>query len=890
MRVAIAVAIALGLTSLVNADPAQAAIKRATGIPAQPLGSALQTLATNRSFQVVYLAEVVEKIQSQGAVGELTVDEALTMVLSGTGLIHKYLSEDTVAITLALPTQSKTGTDARGNPAQNPPKAADREQSSRGWTQVETASDSTNSQNTENKRSNRNAEETPSGVSENKTQGLEEIVVTAQKRSQAVKDVPISITVFDEQELEARRVVDIDDYVLSIPNATIVRSAQGNPAISLRGVNASLQGGQFEPIAVTIDDMSVGATDSRSVFFAQAFDIERIEVLRGPQGTLTGANSLGGTINVITVKPDVNAFEMKGLVDYSSYNTMLLKGTINSPLSDSVALRTVVYQERSDGAVKNIGPAGGGSGFNNYGARLAARWLAQDNLTVDATLHYGRQDRGAASAMAIDRIQGSGRAGRIAAMGNLGGDYFDVDFIEDVGMNGGVVRYDVAERNQMENWMASLRAVYDLGRHTVDFLYGRYQFDSSAAIDNDFSEYATSGISRVRVDTRGVRTNTAELRMSSNYQGAFNWVAGVSYLDEVFADHGLSDRGDDMYAGNYHFGIEFANRRALTSSALFGNLFWDLSDRLHVSAGVRAANVETKFGNVLRASESTPLGPIELRAAELTEVNPRVALNFDLTRDVTMYVQYATGYRPGYGNNADSVGLHQTTLGQFDVPAEVDAETVDNYEIGLKGSLLNRRITFAAAVFYMDYSNLQAFGGNVLDQPSGEIFGFDINAGSARTQGFELEAAVRPTQHLQLRTAVGYVDAKVKELLLNGQMIKDAEVPAVRPWTGTLTGIYEYPVGADRSFYLRADLMRQLQAFSRFDKDPTSELPDFTRLDFSVGVTGSRWGVSVYMENVFDEVYWIGSSATTNGLHGARANFIPRTFGMRVTGQFGSAL
>jgi iron complex outermembrane recepter protein len=720
-------------------------------------------------------------------------------------------------------------------------------------------------------------------------ESVEEVVVTAQKREQSVVDVPISISVLGTQELEARRVINVNDYVLSVPNATIFRSALGNPAVSLRGVSAGLQGGQFEPIAITIDDISLGATDSRSVFFAQAFDIERIEVLRGPQGTLTGASSLGGTINIITAKPDPSGFAAKGVLDYSRFDTRLAKATVNIPLADALALRTTAYGEQSDGAIRNVGPAGGGSDYENYGVRAALRWMPASALTLDFSAGYERQDRHSDPSIGIDRYLGGAatRNARINQITALGGNYFDVDFIQDVGTNGGVIRTDVPDERDMITRIATFHGRYDLDRHHIDLIYGHYDFKLWSRSDNDSSEYASSAISRVTVAPRGIDTDSVELRFSSRYEGALNWVAGATYVDEIFADYGFSDRGDNQLAGSYRFGIEFANRRTLQTSAAFGNLFWDFAERWHLSAGLRASSVKTTFGSTTRTVANAVMAPIVTRDAKLTEVTPRIALNFDLTPDVTAYVQYATGYRPGYGNNSEFAGRHETTLGVIDVPAVVDAERARNYEIGMKGTLFDHRVAFSSAVFYMDYSNLQAFGGNVLDNPSGEVFGFDLNAGSARTRGFELEASARPLTGLELRTAVGYVDSKVKSLLVSGTTLRDVDVPVVRPWTSTFTVSYEHALTERLRGHIRGDYLYQTRTFSNFDKDPATELPEFGRADFSLGVAGERWTATAYIQNAFDEIYWVGIAGNT-GLHGSRANFIPRTWGVRFTVDFGA--
>lgn len=844
-----------------------------TVIPPQPLEKALRALATKRNFQLVYVSEEVATRRTQGVTGDLTTDEALRRLLEGTGLVHRYLDAVTVAIepaALARPgTSAETASPATRDTAPAPTNRRTSDSPSMpskptrlawAWLSAGSADANTGSDSIR----------------------LEEVIVTSQKRSESSLNVPISMTVLGARELEARRVLNIDDYAFSIPNATFTKESDGNPRISLRGMSAGLSGGKFEPIAVTVDEVSFGATNTGAVLYGNLLDIERIEVLRGPQGTLSGSNSLGGTINLITAKPHTRAFEATGTLDVSRFNTMLAKGMLNLPLSHSLAVRTVAYLEQSDGAIRNVGPSGGSSSADYFGAHVALRWQATDALRFDTAFSYDRQDRGLDTGLNLDRYY-DGEAGRQAAIAQiaaLGGNYFSVDFIDKVGTNGGNVRYDIAESIDITDWTATFRATYQMREHALDLIYGHHDWQIVTVGDNDRSEFAFGDASTTTIDPRDTSSESIELRLTSEYSGSLNWVGGLVYIDDVFTGAGHFDRGDGRYAGNYSFSGVFAQYQSLQSVAAFGNVFWDITDRLHLSAGARYSEVKTQYGFACCGTgPGVPLAPISLQNAKLGELTPRVALTFDLNDRANVYVQFATGYRAGYGNATPAVGRHQTSLGLLDVPAEVDSEHVKNYEVGLKSRFLEDRAALNLAVFHMDYDDLQAIGGSVLDIPGGELFGFDINAGRAYARGFELEGAVRATAGLELRGSVGYVDTHVDELAGG---IRDVVIPAVRPWTSIFSAIYEASVATGLRAHFRGDYIWQARAYSEFGANSVDEVPQFSRVDISTGVSSDRWNISAYMQNVFDEKYWIGTSGGF-GLHGVRAAIIPRTFGLRVS-------
>jgi iron complex outermembrane recepter protein len=698
---------------------------------------------------------------------------------------------------------------------------------------------------------------------------LEEITVTAQKRSEVLTDVPISLTALSQEELESLRVQGVEDYVSYVPNATFIKFNNFTTDVTLRGLS-SAAGGRYDPIGVTVDDASFSTTNTGTILSARFLDIERVEVLRGPQGTLTGRNSMGGTINIISVKPHMEDTEYQATLDVSRFDTVLAKGSMNLPLGQTFAIRPTFYVERSDGAVRNIGPAGGSSDTDNYGGRVAARWAPLERVTVDAWLGIEKQRYGIEHQMPRDIFFDEfDRADRNQWLTDLGGDYADSQFITEVGNNGGDIRTDLRDATRIEDWIASLRTNVDLGRHELDFIYGHFDYDASNQLDGDRSEFA---IYRWQNTSRLI-SNSYEARVGSNYGSKVEWVGGVSYLTERSAGTFVGDLGDETFAGDYAPYEDFVEASRMQSLGVFANLFWDITDRLHLSAGGRWNRELTSYESVYQSEDlffDTPL-----REVTLKRVTPRVALSFDLSDTVTVYGQVGTGHRAGYGNVLRSVI-------EAGAPSSVKPEKLINYELGAKGSLLDGRMRFAAAIFHMDWKELQLFTEVQVDDPDSDdpadvlFYGFDVNAGKATASGFELELTALLGRGFELRTNVGYVDTEIPEIF----GFTDVEIPSSRPWTANVSLLHKHALASGRVLDSRVDYIRADETAEWIDGNPIYDVPSYSVVNLSVGVSGERWSVSAYAENLLDETYWVSAGAGSS-LRGSFVTFLPRTYGLR---------
>ncbi len=833
-------------------------------IPAQGASDALNAFSKQSGLRLLFSFDQVEGRRVQAIRGKFSAEDVLAQLLDGSGLVYEITADSVVLI------RDPAAPDARTSRAEAVDRRYDVSGSSADMTPIVLAQADTSGAAPAGGQS---SDEPSHGEDE-----LTEIIVTAQKRAQSAIEVPISLSVFGETELEALRVQSVEDFAFNVPNLTYTNfGTLEGPDISIRGIS-QFGGSVFDPLGVTVDGMSFGATDSSAILTARFFDYERVEVLRGPQGTLSGRGAMGGSLNIVSVQPSAQELEVKGTLDISRFDTSLVKGVLNVPLSEQFAIRTVGYREQSDGALRNIGPGGKDTGYENYGGRLAARWWPTDRLTVDFGVGYEKLFTGQDAEMPVDvYFEPRIRAERIALIESLGGDYFSTPFFTDpgVGNNGGRISLDTLNDAHVRHVLLQFKTAYRLDSHNLEFLFGRFDRKGDSQFDADRSEFA-----RFRDWSRGTsKANSFEVRATSAYTGTFNWVAGVSYLDEKNLSRGARDIGDDLAGGSY----PELNQAPATSLidigswGFYANAFWDFADRWHLSAGGRLSRDKTGIGDI------TSLGSVtsdDMTRISLTSFDPRVALNFDFADNATAYVQFATGYRSGFGNPARAVDLGLA-------PATVSEERLKNYEIGVKGRFLDNRVEVTADAFFMDYTDLQVGGYTYIDE---QTIYYSANAGEASARGFELEVNARPTDRWRFSAGVGYVDSKLSSGTLIqwfGETVDDPTIPNTKPWTVNATLQYKRPLwnGLDGGF--RIDHRRQSHSYEDFAQNQADMNNAFDLTDVTLDIGNDRWSLSAYFENVFDKTYWLANS-TGSSLHGTFVAFIPRTYGLRFNMNFRS--
>lgn len=702
---------------------------------------------------------------------------------------------------------------------------------------------------------------------------LDQIVVTTQKREQNLQDVPISITALGRDELERGAITELDDYIETIPNVTFFKNSNFAPDVTIRGISANV-GGQFDPIAVSIDGLSLVSTNTSTVLNARLFDLERVEVQRGPQGTLSGISALGGAINYVTAKPNTDGIGGSLQGELGRFDAGSVQGTINLPLSDTFAVRASAYVDTRGGAVVNRGPSGGESDFDMNGIRAAARWAPTDKFTLDAAFSVENQEFGLNDELSIDAyFSDEDRAEAIAELAALGGDYFATDFIENdgVGNNGGDVFLDADVRSNLDISTAQAKATYELEQHTVSAAYGRFEFEGLTVDDRDKTEFAISQ----RTTDRELTSDVLELLVQSDYGGSFEWVAGLSYRDETIEERSVSEDGDETLGGAYSLSFVDDFITNVESVGVFANLFWDPTDRLSLSLGGRLSEDEVSISSVGAETFAGITRFFETNSE--TRFTPRIAANYELNSNVNAYVQVATGYRLGNGQSrAISLGL---------VDADVESETAVNYEAGLKGQLFDGRVGFSASVFMIDYNDLQVTSyAYVADE--GYVY-FDTNASEAYVRGAEVEIRARPLDGLDLNASIAHLDTEIDEINYFGTIFDDVDIPQARPWSASAGVRYTRPINDTLDIYGSADVLWRDEAFEGFEPVLADAVNEYTVANFALGLETEGFVFEGFIDNAFDETYWL-SNTTGGSLRGTAVNFIPRTYGLRLRYKFGT--
>ncbi|HEX7886278.1 MAG TPA: TonB-dependent receptor, partial [Phenylobacterium sp.] len=561
---------------------------------------------------------------------------------------------------------------------------------------------------------------------------VDEIIVTAQRRTQALLDVPLAISALAGESLAAKGITNSANLATAVPNLQ-VSSPYGatQPNFSLRGISVANEynANQASPVGVYIDDVYIASRTSQGMGL---FDLERVEVLRGPQGTLFGRNTTGGAINFITKRPSLSGTNGRAEVGYGAFDTVTAQGAFEAtPEEGQLGVRLAVNYQKGDGQLENVAPGGrDANSSDTLQGRLSIRFRPNDG-PVDVNVRaYAGRDRGSQAG-----VHGLGVA-------RTGLGFFDIDEnrIGDNRTSAWGIAANVAVELSPSLTVTSITSV-DGGKQNLQ-----------QAADG-------SPLDILDINWRSkFRQASEELRL--NYEGeTVRAVAGVSYgWDRTVTDN-LFNIGSALGPG-VDGGFFQHYRQSRKSYAGFAQADVDLSDKLVVTAGLRytSDDADYKDGSALLflgtvGGPRTPLattvpcaGPPgtcaydpALRYAAAGDGNAltgRLALSYTFDNGALAYASYSRGYRSGAfngGGYTSSVGI-----------TYIDPERVNAYEAGLKGRFLDRRLTVSSAVFYYDYKNQQ-----VQDTRPGPV-SFLVNAPKSEVYGGEIEAVLAASSRFKL--------------------------------------------------------------------------------------------------------------------------------------------
>jgi len=554
-------------------------------------------------------------------------------------------------------------------------------------------------------------------------EGSEEVVVTAQKREQRLQDVPVSVTAFTSKILDEQATQSLTNLSAKAPNVVLapVGYSPFAAAFYIRGLGFSDVESSFEPsVGTEINGVYLTRNSGALMDF---YDIASVEVLRGPQGTLYGRNTIGGLVSLRTKRPD-GTFSGGFQGSLGDHGRREARVAVNFPITDTFAGRISLLYKNYDGY--------------NYNATLGRDEGFQETFAGRLTLRYApTEDFEATLILDADNEKGSGASMRNAGRpGNVFTNLSPLDGDPYVTYGNEPIFSDV------DTWGATLEMNYDIGAGTITSVTGYREFN-----DNLSSDYDASAITGYH----GERTQThwqfsEELRIASNGEGPWNYVVGVYYLSQAYD---ISNRQWGFIVN----GTQFANQDN-TAYAVFGQIDYNATPELVLTAGGRYSYEEKTFTN-------DPLGPVTASTfkSDWSDFSPKLGISYKFTDDIMAYAQWQQGFRSGgYNGRANTV----SAVGPF------DAENVDAYEIGLKTSFLDRRLRLNFAAFRNEYSDMQTgTQGPILDG-GGNIIGFQsivTNAAAATIDGFEVEANWAVGSGFTINANIGWLDARYSDFI-----------------------------------------------------------------------------------------------------------------------------
>ena len=702
---------------------------------------------------------------------------------------------------------------------------------------------------------------------------IEQIVVTAEKRNESLQDLSQAVTALTAKDLDNKYISSFVDLSAIAPGVTVAKNEGFKTIISIRGVgNEANQNATANPsVSYHMDGIYIASPYALQTDF---IDIERIEILRGPQGTLFGQNSTGGAINVISAKPNFEEFAGKADLSLGTDNLRKVRGTVNLPISDDLAMRTSFSRVKQDGYTQNVynGPNALNpsetfvgkdmDNIDNLSMRTDWLWKASDTLSLRFLAQYFTGESNGAGIKGIDDPTPGAR--------NLS--------------------QDTDSSYELDSQVYGLIAEWDAGFAVIKSLTSYQKDDITVVRDNDRHSFDTNPEIQISVFNPEINiqtTFTQELNIISNEPlfGKLDWIVGAFYLDtdiEITIREEL-DVGRDGVLDGYtpSFPAVFSGDRGFISDSnpqreslsFYGQTTYPISETVRLITGLRYTKDEVE-STVSNFFAPTPAF-INPKTEDLTG---RVALEWDAGDDTMTYVSYTRGLKPGGSNLTFSEGDEALVRAAF------EDETIDAYEIGLKSEFMKSRVRTNVAAFYYDYTNLQfqasdfnEFGSGVSNIPESEIYGIELEMTALIGDRFSLDVKLAS---MQSEVSADYL-ALDNRLLIEDVLLADGVTPAkeeihganrdVARFLQNLSGneLAKTPgltadislgfedqmkdgayIGASLQYTYRGEFEQRV--FNNPEVD-TVDAYDLINLTMSYDNPGEVWGVDLIAYNLLDE-------------------------------------
>jgi iron complex outermembrane receptor protein len=817
-------------------------------LPAQPLAESLRAVGHQTSTNVMFEPRLVKGLDAPALRAETTPTEAIRLLLAGTKLTALQTAADTILIQRVSTAEKSAPTSQAVAPT-----------GTNGYTrlaQVESPQSTLPAAAAQN----------PDDLRHERIE-VEEVVVTAQKRVERLQDVPVPVTAVTAQSLVQSNSLRLQDYYTKVPGVNVASNFMGAPRVTIRGLATSA--GTNPTVGVAIDDVPFGsATLLGGGYQVPNFDpsdLTRLEVLRGPQGTLYGANSLGGLINYITVDPSTAGYSGRleaggsGIHNGSEVGYSVL-GALNAPFTETAAIRASAFSRRDPGYIDNVRTGQDGiNSADSSGGRLSMMWKPSDEIALKiGALLQDREEKGSSfvdGAALLDDLQQT-------ALPDTGS------------FTGKIQAYSANLTAKLANFDLTAISGYSINdaHGSFDYTYALGGFAQS-----------TFGVNSARYLFEN-RTSkfSQEVRLSAPIGQKVNWLLGVFYTSEHSRYREHVDAADGITGAAAGALLDLYYPTTYKEVAAFTNIGVQLTDRFDVQVGGRGIREKQHYAVTWAGPYVTqflgspsPLVPPEAEVSN-NAFTYLLTPRFKVSSDLMLYARLASGYRPGGPNSNATIHV---------IPTYRPDKTL-NYELGAKWDGLDGKLFIDGSVYYIDWKDVQI----TLRDPTTNI-NVTANAGRAKSQGAEVAIEARPLAGLRIGGWVAFNDASLTEDLptgpavgfagdqlpfsahLSGNLSVSQEFPFPGKATGSLEGLVTY-VGDRKGVFRGAAFGVPL---------PRQDFPAYTQIDLRAGVTRGDWRINLFINNITDKRALLPSAASNpNVLYPIH----PRSYGISVAREF----
>ncbi|MGK6355324.1 TonB-dependent receptor [Sphingomonas sp. DT-207] len=757
-------------------------------------------------------------------------------------------------------------------------------------------------------------------------QASEDVVVTARRREERVQEVPIAVSVIDGEQLAESGAFNTNRLQQLQPSLQFYSSNPRNSAINIRGLGAPFgltNDGIEQGVGFYVDGVYIGRVGASTFDFV---DVERVEVLRGPQGTLYGKNTTAGAVNITTRAPSFTP-EASVEVSLGNYEFLQAKSSVSAPLGETVAFRLSTSGTTRDGTIQNIRTGVDQHRLRNLGVRGQLLWNATPDLDFTLAGDFNRQNplccvQYYARTGATQRPLNRQYAALAAAFGYTPPSTDPFDRVTDL---------DAASNSRQEIGGVSLVANWDVGGATITSVTAWRYWDWQPANDRDFIGLPITTVSQ---NPSQQEQFSQEVRIASNGSGPLQYTLGAFYFHQTIDTQGSQVQGPAASRWLLNPSSANANNPAVldgltstntigfdnTSFAVFGKLNWEVIEGLHIQPGLRG-NYDKKSGSYL-AVVTTGTGSTTLNSDQRGVLAPQsydpefsdwnvsgdFTVSYDFSEDVHGYATYARSFKSG-GINLSGLPLDASNNPILSV-ATVKPEKVNHWEVGLKTQFLDRRATVNLAAYWTEVEDYQA---TVTNGQLGVIRGYLANAGKVRVRGVELDSSFRPSSRINLYVNAAYTDAEYVDFpdapcppeLAGGSTgatpsapgspggvsppfcdISGQTLPGISKWAFSYGGEYNLPVASGEAYFGYDGSYR-----TRFSSNPSPSaytwIDGYSLSNFRLGYREDGFNVFAWVRNAFDERYFellSVQSGSTGLIVGQPGD--PRTYGLTVSASF----